>query len=85
MDEFLDDVKSYNTKQDLLLYKNYNALTIAKVKILNKPYIHHIDVKSNEQCQQEITGLTSLTAGLPYNDMFIKMCMSIANKRLLLI
>ncbi len=24
------------------------------------PYIHYIDVKSNEQCQQEITILTSL-------------------------
>ncbi len=62
--------------RNLLLYKNYNALTIAKVKILNKPYIHHIDVKSNEQSggnhwsdilirQQEI-------AGPPHNDMFIR-------------
>ncbi len=31
------------------------------------PYIHYIDVKSNEQRQQEITGLTSLykSAGHP--------------------
>jgi len=28
--------------------------------MLKEPYIHYIAVKSNEQCQQEITGLTSL-------------------------
>jgi hypothetical protein len=28
--------------------------------MLKMPYIHYIDVKSNEQSQQEITGLTSL-------------------------
>jgi hypothetical protein len=57
--------------------------------MLSKPYIHYIDVKSNEQAsagnlwtdilirQQEI-------AGLPYNDMFIKN-MNITNERLLLL
>jgi hypothetical protein len=34
----LDDVKSYNTIKDLLLYI---ALTIVKAKMLNKPYIHY--------------------------------------------
>ena len=45
MDEFLDDVKSYNTNRDLLLFKIITLLTIAKVQMLNKPYIHYIDVK----------------------------------------
>jgi hypothetical protein len=60
MDEFLDDIKSYNTNRNLLLYKNIMLLTIAKVQMLNKPYIHYKDEHSNEQCQQETTGLTSL-------------------------
>ncbi len=45
MDEFLDDVKSYNTNRNLLLYKIIMLLSIAEVKILNKPYIHYIDIK----------------------------------------
>ncbi len=60
----------------LLLYKNYDALTIAKVQMLNKPCIHYIDVKSSEQSagnhwtdilirQQEFAGPT-------HNDMFIR-------------
>ena len=43
---FLDDVKSYNTIKDLLLFKiimlNY---TVAKAQMLSKPYIHYIDIK----------------------------------------
>ncbi len=49
--------------------------------MLKMPYIHYMDVKSNEQCEQDITGLTSLKfsgtslfPGLPYNDMFIIRC-----------
>ena len=38
MDEFLDDVKSYNTNRNLLLYKIIMLLTIAKVQMLNEPY-----------------------------------------------
>jgi hypothetical protein len=38
MDEFLDDVKSYNTNRNLLLHKIIMLLTIAKVQMLNKPY-----------------------------------------------
>jgi hypothetical protein len=41
-------------------------------------------VKSNEQRQQEITGLTSFP-GLPYNDMFIKDDNMNMNKWLLLL
>jgi hypothetical protein len=48
---------------------------------LTMPYIHYIDIKSIEQCQQEIAGLTSLLdsqtslfPSLPYNDMFIIRC-----------
>jgi hypothetical protein len=40
MDEFLDDVKFYNTSGNLLLYKIIMLLTIAKEQMLNKPYIH---------------------------------------------
>jgi hypothetical protein len=45
MDEFLDNVKSYHTNRNLLLYKIIMLLTTAKVQMLNKPYIHYIDVK----------------------------------------
>ncbi len=45
MDVFLDDVKSYNTKQEFVTKQESDALTIAKVQMLNKPYIHYIDVK----------------------------------------
>ncbi len=31
--------------RDLLLYNMYNASTIAKAQMLNKPYIHYIGVK----------------------------------------
>jgi hypothetical protein len=41
---FLDDVKSYNTNRDLLLYKII-MLNIAKAQMLNNPYIHYIDIK----------------------------------------
>jgi|LakMenE01Jun11ns_1017448.scaffolds.fasta_scaffold8649767_2 hypothetical protein len=62
--------------RNLLLYKNYDTLTIAKAQMLNKPYIHYKDVKSDEQSagnhwtdiligQQEM-------AGPPHNDMFIR-------------
>ncbi len=44
MDEFLD-VKSYNTKQEFVSIQGYDALTIAKVQMLNKPHIHYIDGK----------------------------------------
>jgi hypothetical protein len=40
----LNDVKSYNTIKDLLLYNN-NALLKQKAQMLNEPYIHYIDVK----------------------------------------
>ena len=39
----MNDVKSYNTIKDLLLY--IICLTIAKAQMLNKPYIHYIGVK----------------------------------------
>jgi hypothetical protein len=47
---FLDDYtwKMSNPKTqngNLLLYKNISALTIAKVQMLNRPYIHYIDIK----------------------------------------
>ncbi len=45
MDEFLDDVKSYNTNRNLILYKIIMLLIIAKVQMLNKPYMHYIDIK----------------------------------------
>ncbi len=45
MDEFLDDVKSYNTNRNFLLYKIIMLLTIAKVQMLNMPYIQYIDIK----------------------------------------
>ncbi len=41
----LDDVKSYNTIKDLLLYINMLSYCTAKAQMLNKPYIHYIDVK----------------------------------------
>jgi hypothetical protein len=31
--------------KNLLLYKIMMLLTIAKVQLLNKPYIHYIDIK----------------------------------------
>ncbi len=54
----LDDVKSYNTIKDLLLYNN--MLTIAKAQMLSKPYIHYIDVKIINNVSRQHTGLTSL-------------------------
>jgi hypothetical protein len=45
MGKFLDDVKSYNTKKEFVTIQEYDALTIEKVQMLNKPYIHYIDVK----------------------------------------
>jgi len=59
---FLDDVKSYNSNKDSLLYKDTLNISVNYNKSIGvgKPYIHYIAVKSNEQCQQEITGLTSL-------------------------
>jgi hypothetical protein len=49
--------------------------------MLKMPYIHYKDVKSNEQRQQEITGLTSLKdsgtflfSGMPYSNVFIIRC-----------
>jgi hypothetical protein len=43
---FLDDVKSYNTIKDLLLYKKIMLNhTVAKAQMLSKPYIHYIDIK----------------------------------------
>ncbi len=41
----MNDVKSYNTIKDLLLYNNMLISTIAKAQMLNKPYFHYIDVK----------------------------------------
>ena len=41
----MNDVKSYNTIKDLLLYNNTVCSTIAKAQMLNKPYIDYIDVK----------------------------------------
>ncbi len=42
---FLDDFKSYNPNRDSLLYKIIMLLTIAKVQVLNKPYIYYKDIK----------------------------------------
>jgi hypothetical protein len=50
MDEILDDVKYYNTNRSLLLYKIIVLFTIAKVQILNKPYIHCIDINPLPHC-----------------------------------
>jgi hypothetical protein len=48
---FLDEVKSYNTIKALLLYK----IAVAKEQMLNKPYIHYIDIKiMNKYLQQQI-------------------------------
>ncbi len=44
MDEILDDVKSI-TQIGICYSTRYNALTIAKVQMLNKPYVHCIDIK----------------------------------------
>jgi hypothetical protein len=41
--KILDDVKSYNTINDLLLYNN--MLNYSKNADVNKPYIHYIDGK----------------------------------------
>ncbi len=47
--------------------------------MLNKPYIHYIDVKI-------MNNVRRITTGLFYNDMFIKdVGMNIANERLLLL
>jgi hypothetical protein len=58
--------------RNLLLYKNY----IAKVLMLNKPYIHYKDVKSNEQSAgnhwTDILVRQQEFAGPPHNDMFIR-------------
>jgi hypothetical protein len=50
IDGFLDDYpwmmsNPITQNRNLLLYKNINALIIAKVQMLNKPYIHYIDIK----------------------------------------
>ncbi len=74
MDEFLDDVKSYNTNRNVLLYKIIMLLTIAKVQLLNKPYIHYIDIKRPAGNHwTDILIRQQETTELPYNDMFIKM------------
>jgi hypothetical protein len=56
----------------------YNLTDNESLSMLKMPNIHYIDVKSNEQHQQDITGLTSLKVsgtslfpGLSYNDRFI--------------
>jgi hypothetical protein len=36
------------------------CLTIAKAQMLNKPYIHYIDVKIMNNVSRKPTGLTSL-------------------------
>ncbi len=41
----LDDVKSYNTNKDLLLYKNILMRYYNKSVDVKKPYIHYIAVK----------------------------------------
>ena len=41
--EMMSNPKTQNG--NLLLYKNISALTIAKVQMLNRPYIHYIDIK----------------------------------------
>ena len=38
----------------------YNLTDNESIQMLKMPHIHYIDVKSNEQRQQEVTGLTSL-------------------------
>jgi hypothetical protein len=44
---FLDDVKSYNTKKEFVTVQEHDSLTIAKVQMLNKPYIHDVKVMNN--------------------------------------
>ncbi len=55
----------------------HDALTIAKVQMLNKPYIHYIDVKvMNSVSRKSLADILirkQEIAGLPNNDMFIKM------------
>ncbi len=52
-------------------------LTIAKVQMLNKPYIHYKDIKvMNTSAGNHWTDILirqQETTELPYNDMFIKM------------
>jgi hypothetical protein len=77
----LNDVKSYNTIKDLLLYNNMLVSTIAKAHMLNKPYIHYIDVKImnnvSRRCNWTDTIIRQQAVQLDcsYNDMFIKMLM----------
>ncbi len=54
----------------------YNLTDNKSIEMLKMPYIHYIDVKSNEQRQKEVTGLTvsGTSPGLTYNDMFIIRC-----------
>jgi hypothetical protein len=47
-------------KRNLLLYKIIMLLTIAKVQMLNKPYIHYIDIKVINNVKQETTELSFL-------------------------
>ncbi len=67
----LNDVKSYNTIKDLLLY--IICSTITKVQMLNKPYIHHIDVKIMNNHWTDIYKTAGQPLNCSYNDMFIKM------------
>jgi hypothetical protein len=74
---FLDDVKSYNTNKDSLLYKDTLNISVNYNKSIGvgKPYIHYIAVKvMNNVSRKSVDWHPYKTAGipgLPYNDMFI--------------
>jgi hypothetical protein len=63
--------------RNLLLYKIIILLTIAKAQMLNKPYIHYIDIKvMNNVSRKPLADILirqQETTELPYNDMFFKM------------
>jgi hypothetical protein len=64
----LNDVKSYNTIKDLLLYI---CSTIAKAQMLNKPYINYIDVTIMNNVSRTTTGLTSLQDSRTTTELFL--------------
>ncbi len=73
----LDDVKSYNTNKDSLLYKDTLNISVNYNKSIDveKPYIRYIDVKvMNNVSRKSLDWHPYKTAGipdLPCNDMFI--------------
>ncbi len=71
----LDDVKSYNTNRDLLLYKNILMRYYNKSVDVKKPYIQYIAVKVMNNVSRKSLDWHPYKAagipGLPYKDIFI--------------